>query len=645
MDSQQAVARHYAILIGIDAYPSEPLTSCVRDVQMIKGCLEDKLRSVEIRTLTASKNPDPVIVTPLEEPERWPTYRNMTSIFERITSRARPGDFVYIHYSGHGTRLTPCFDFSNQSTGDLALVLLEGDQSPEISLRGPRLARFLKDMVDKELVVTLVLDCCFSATVYRNGGPSVRYLPYDLATASGRSLDPENGFTGRGTRSANRDASMRDNWLVEPDRYAILAACGPDENAKGGSETSEKGLKYGALSYFLFRTLSTHGLGKRHKDIHRHIRARFWESCMAQHPVLYGNADQGFFGPVQTHRGVRSAPIIQREGNIQILAGQAHGLCDGDQFSVSPPGSTSKPGTEEGSIAKVIRVGPLTSQLELLGTQRNLQTGWIAEPLTCAYLANFPIQLAPDLPQHDEWVAALKERSLSTNIDTHQIPALHVMLNNNDEYEILDNSGQKFINLPAMPRDQVDTSRICNVLEHLTRFKMAKDLNNQVPKATFRTSFEVEIVTDRAVFGPEEQIEVRHNSVLELTINNKGKTALYAHVYNLDSCWSVKGILRATYETIPPRNDPRNGDLSFLGRFSKKIKMTVPPIMKEHGSCEDIIKVFVTSQPTSFDLLELPNLDGLADTISGNRGGQVYSRASEDWVTLSFAIRTLDKSC
>lgn len=134
---------------------------------------------------------------------------------------------------------------------------------------------------------------------------------------------------------------------------------------------------------------------------------------------------------------------------------------------------------------------------------------------------------------------------------------------------------------------------------------------------------------------------MRHNSLLELTISNKGDAALYAHVYNLDSCWRVKEILYATYEAIPPRNDPRNGDLSFLGRFSKKIRMTVPPMMKEHGSCEDIIKIFLTSQPTSFDLLELPNLDGLADTIPGNRFSQSYSHVPEDWVTLSFPIRTL----
>ncbi|CAI7605581.1 unnamed protein product [Penicillium glandicola] len=584
MDSQHEVARHYAILIGIDAYPCGSLSSCVRDVTKIKQCLEDKLSSVHVRTLTASKSLDPrtLAVIPLETPENWPTYCNVTSAFEEITSQAEPGDFVYIHYSGHGTRLTPCFDFSNQSTGDLALVLLKGDQSPEIYLRGPRLARFVKGMVDKKLIVTLVLDCCFSATVYRHGGTSFRYLPYDLATASASSESPDHeiSFTGRDTCSGKRSISMRDNWLLEPDRYAILAACGPDEKAKGGSE---KGLTYGALSYFLSRALSDHGLGRRHEEIYRHIRAMFWESSMRQHPVLYGNGDQGFFGPLISHCGVRSISIVKREGNLQLLAGKAHGFRDGDQFTVSPSGWTGGNNAKElkRSIAKVICAKALTSQLELIGPQCNLRTGWIAEPLTWARLASFPIHLAPNLPQRDEWLAALKTRSLSTGTDPHQISALQVVLNNIDEYEILDNLGRKFVNLPAMPREQVNNSHILDVLEHLTRFKMVKDLNNQVPNAAFRVSFDVQIVSDRAVFSPEEQIEVRHNSIMEVSIINKGDIALYAHMYNLDSCWRVKGMLFATYETIPPRKNTCNGDLPYMGRVSKKIKMTVPPMMKE----------------------------------------------------------------
>ena len=270
MDGKHTIHSHYAILIGINAYPDSPLESCVRDVQKIKEYLESKLPSVGIQTLTASSSD-----TPLEHPESWPTCRNVTSALEMVTSRAQPGDFIYIHYSGHGTRLGPYYERSNQSTGDLALVLLDEDGSRAMSLPGPRLADLLKSMVDKTLVITLVLDCCFSASVYRDRDPNVRYLSCSRIGTSTCLPIPEYDLADGNTRSTSRDASIRDNWLLDPDRYTILAACGPHEKAKGGSEASKKGERYGALSYFLFKALSDYGLGRRHKDIHRHLYAKF----------------------------------------------------------------------------------------------------------------------------------------------------------------------------------------------------------------------------------------------------------------------------------------------------------------------------------------------------------------------------------
>ena len=628
MDGQHTIPTHYAILIGIDAYPNSPLKSCVRDVQKIKECLENKLPSVDIQTLTASGGD-----TPLEHPESWPTCRNMTSALEMVTSRAQPGDFIYIHYSGHGTRLDPCYELSSQSTGDLALVLLDEDSSRERSLPGPRLAGLLKSMVDKALVITLVLDCCFSASVYRNSDPNVRYLSCGRIGALTYPPIPEYDLADGNTRSTSRDASMRDNWLLDPDRYTILAACGPHEKAKGGSEASEKGERYGALSYFLFKALSDHGLGRRHKDIHRHLCAKFWESCHVQHPVLYGNKDQAFFGRVDPYRNARSISIFQLDRRLQLLAGLAHGIRDGDRFALSPFGLTSDRDAEGGFIAKVTRLWPLTSELELLGTPNSLQTGWIAEPLTCSYLSDFPVRLAPELSHQDEWRARLKERSLSICIENEQNPALQVVLSNNI-YEILDEYDRKIINLPAMSRDQTDTSRVCNILEHLARFRMTKDITNEMPRTAFRESLDIRIRANGKAFDPREQIQVRHGSSVELVMKNVGETALYVHVYDLGPFWQV---LHASYESIPERNH----DLGFTGMSSKKIRMTVPPAMSGYGSCEDIIKVFATSQPTSFDSLELPNLDELGKANVEDRMCRPSNHGVEDWVALNFPIRTL----
>ena len=128
---------------------------------------------------------------------------------------------------------------------------------------------------------------------------------------------------------------------------------------------------------------------------------------------------------------------------------------------------------------------------------------------------------------------------------------------------------------------------------------------------------------------------MQHGNIVELVMKNIGETALYVYVFNLGPLWQVKGL---SYEVIPERN--HDHDSKFTGIALKKIKMTVPPAISGYGSCEDIIKVFVTSRPSSFDWLELPNLDELGKTNVGDRTNRPNYHESDDWVALNFPIRT-----
>lgn len=131
-------------------------------------------------------------------------------------------------------------------------------------------------------------------------------------------------------------------------------------------------------------------------------------------------------------------------------------------------------------------------------------------------LAGLPIRLAADLPQHDEWLAAVRKRSLGTEMGIQYDHSLQVVLNDTDEYEILDKSGRNHQSISNASRPS-DTTRIYDVLEHLIRFNMAKNLINQKSTTAFLDSFEIQIIRERTAFGPDEQIEVRHDSKLELT--------------------------------------------------------------------------------------------------------------------------------
>jgi caspase domain-containing protein len=216
MEDQHIAVKHYAILIGINTYEDKPLKGCVRDVQNIKKYLEERSNPIHIQIFTATESIDPELSIPTEDPIFWPTYDNVTSAL------AKAGDFICIHYSGHGTRAQARSEFSNKSTGDLALVLLDGGKESQIRyLWGPRLAISLKAMVDKGLVVTLVLDCCFSASVYGLEDPNIRFLPYNAEIDLKSSLELEESLEEGATspapsHDASRDASMLMNWLIDP---------------------------------------------------------------------------------------------------------------------------------------------------------------------------------------------------------------------------------------------------------------------------------------------------------------------------------------------------------------------------------------------------------------------------------------------
>ena len=260
----------------------------------------------------------------------------------------------------------------------------------------------------------------------------------------------------------------------------------------------------------------------------------------------------------------------------------------------------------------------------------------MARALTRFSLRNFPIRLASGLPIGDDLVTTLKEQSL-TSIGTGEHPfTFDVALNNNGHYEILDELGHTILNVPGIPQDQTSVRLISNTIEHLARFQMVRDLGNKVVKDPFQESFRASIFSNAKSFGPNCLIEVQHDSRAELVVENLGDKVLYVSVYDLGPCWQVENIYRGTYAVITPQSDLKR----FKGTMSKKLCMKVPDRIKEegHSSCEDIIKIFITSQPTSFESLELPRLYESINERRTNRTSREDDAGLENWTAVNFPI-------
>lgn len=86
-----------ALLIGIN-YPGTKaeLRGCINDVKKMYKCLVDRFGFSE---------DDITVLIDTDDSYVQPTGKNIRKALSHLIASAEPGDFLFVHYSGHGTRL------------------------------------------------------------------------------------------------------------------------------------------------------------------------------------------------------------------------------------------------------------------------------------------------------------------------------------------------------------------------------------------------------------------------------------------------------------------------------------------------------------------------------------------------------------
>ena len=97
-----------AVLIGCN-YPDTKveLRGCINDVKRMYQCLVDKYGYTE---------EDITVLIDTDESYTQPTGKNIRSALQDLVRSAESGDLLFVHYSGHGTRL-PAETGENDDTG------------------------------------------------------------------------------------------------------------------------------------------------------------------------------------------------------------------------------------------------------------------------------------------------------------------------------------------------------------------------------------------------------------------------------------------------------------------------------------------------------------------------------------------------
>lgn len=624
----------WAVLIGVDFYVEQAhrLEGAVRDAEDFEAFLQTYSGPISIEKFVAK-------LTGLEDqtqpdgPEAsWPTHDNITAAFSKIIDVAVPGDYVYIHFSGHGTlNLNAPRKYREDVGSDAALVVFDSNGVDGMHyLLGAELASTFDTMLSKKLQLAVVLDCCHSGGVSRGGSADesrVRGIPWNSAVAS--------QFLPTGKQFHNpieqqyddgRIGETDDHWLLKPNGYILLAACGPNEvvaECRGND-----GLPHGIFSYLLLTILtfaSRNAFSLSFGSIHQQICGKMHIPYPTQHPVLLGDQASKFLLPNSSSRDDRprqTCNVINVFPNetIRLNIGYAHGVCMGDEYVIYPLELEDREVMKD-SIPefhfRIVKVNALESnaeQVEQMPDGAGVSTGWHAMLFRRAWRKAI-VRLYPDSDhelkkaiESSEWL------QLASTQETQGFPMLQLDVVKEMDKMIFKlgatNEVQDLLSLS--PEDPRVTQKATLILEHLAKFASTEALDNREADSLLDLqSFEINLSEKDA---PENvmvgnRLRINDGATISVTVRNHSQKPLYFAVLIMTPDKQIKRLypVDRQYRTVVHKTNDFHG----IGSFS--VKMVIPEESKAQGheTVQDMLKIIVTDRPTSFDVLELPSITDL----------------------------------
>lgn len=657
----------YALLIGAEFYfPNVTeddttflsLEGCVRDIRRIEEeVLLGRLRvpPKNILKLQASNKKGEKI--PPEPKEEWPTYDNITNKFKELIAMAEPGAQVYIHYSGHGGRATSRYkELKGQGGIDETIVPIDiEDVAASRYLRDLELARLLREMVDKGLIVTLVLDSCHSGGMTRGGGRDVavrgsltvdnRVRPRDKEESK---VAPEAELIRNWremTAAATRSAKANAGWLPEPKGYVMLAACSQTERAVEFAFNGQE--RSGALTYWLLHALQEMGPGITWKQVHDRILAKINSQFVSQTPQLEGEVGRQVFGLTQIPP-VYFVRVLQHDSannRVELNTGQALGAAVEAGFAIFPHDTAdfTDPGKRL-AVAEITELGAVKSWAKITesAAQLNLQGGEPAVLIDSGVIAvrgRVRLVEEPPPPPAEQRAAALQAitdavaqqgRGFLSIVGRDEVTNYQVAIDKSGEYQILDAGGVHYVNLrpPIKSDEQGAAEKVVERLIHLSKYQTIAALTNPDSFSPLAGGFTVNAFKappDAMSFVPPAQPPepldgpggtplVSVGEKIYLRIKNDTQVQLNIVLLDLEPDWSVK-------QRLPPEDF--NSD-TFILEKQKELWLALSIGLPEgYSEGRELLKALATIGPASFRFLELPPLDQQFQSLRTRAGQQV----------------------
>ena len=668
----------WALLIGINEYPKfaprGQLTGCVNDVQAMRQVLTGPFGFPEDH------------ITVLTDGQA--TQDAIRGAMKALVQRVGNGDIVVFHYSGHGSQMT---DLEGDEPDGLDETIVPYDSGraphPNRDIKDDEIYLWLKELTGKTSNVTLVFDCCHSGTITREildpFGSEIRWIEPDTRPADQLPPSPiPSGLLLDGGRDVGASG-----WLPLGERFALFAGCTRDEKAFEIEE--KKGVRHGALTYFLAQELLKAGPDTTCRDVFEAVAPLVSARYPDQHPQLEGARDMEVFG-VRWIEPMKFVPVLKRDGTRVVLGGGATcGMTEGSQWEVFPEGTkTLDSGTEPLGLVSITKVQAVTSEGELLSEacSGTVNRGTRAVEQNRALDTRMPVEVKAS--SASTWDIESLRDSLSRStllrpagsgeaaqarvyLLTPRVrvgkdtPAPMLGPLREETWAVVGKNGDLLMP-PHLRNEPMVVNLLIENLEKRARYGLTLDLANDQSVLNGKVEVELFRVTggrlEPTEIGPDARPLFYEGDTLGLKVVNKSDRPLFIYVLDLGLTGRIKLVHPSpgTEDTLSPGRTLEIGTLSADGELELYIPNEFPFLSAGPGEREvdgyETVKILATTHPA--DLYPLfqsgmrsagPSSRALTGLLEVTFGGGGYrlrdtrNRSSiegpEDWTALSRSFR------
>lgn len=339
-----AIAReNHAILIGASTYPSLAerywLVGPANDVDLVRRYLTSNphvpFAAENIKVLADGLDGAPA-----------PTLAAIRQAMADLTARLRPDDFVYLHFSGHGSQ-APARDENTELDG-LDELFLPVDIGPwddsigvvENALVDDEIGQMIASLRATGATVWAVFDSCHSGTVTRaapTGDDDVRLRKLDGAALGIPAELLETPVSRAAPGARPRPESPVDTGEdTGEDTGGFVAFYAAQTNETTPEKRLPRGMpgrrSQGVFTFTLFETLAERP-GITYRQLGQEILRRYAVGNLARStPMFEGDLDARVFGAGDPGDTTRQWPVKTDDGIVSIAAGRLHGLSEGEEL-------------------------------------------------------------------------------------------------------------------------------------------------------------------------------------------------------------------------------------------------------------------------------------------------------------------------